>query len=265
MFSISLSFFLIWGYFLNFTFHLFGWNLYFNVFYISMSLFLSEWPSLLFSNILLFHGYISLSYWQILLFYSGLSYVPCSVSSSSVYFCLLRSLSSKEKASPESKFPPFWTTERTWRGLNADFEPIILFSFLSLTLASVEMLHLQFLGLSQFSGMNYLCLHGFPSCKHVGFWVLYGVKSIFTLLSDFLLQFLWMSLFAFIFSDFFSFSDIFPEGYKLSVFHLFIVLLSFLLEFQKGIKVNICVQSVMFNLKTIVFFKRHFLKIQDIY
>lgn len=139
------------------------------------------------------HDFILLT--KMLVFYNGLSSVHCSVSFSSVYFCLFRSLYSKWEASPESKFPPCWTRERTWRGLSVDFQPIILFSCLPLTLASVETLDLQFLVLSQFSGMDYLC-NGFLPCKHVSFWVLYSVKSIFTLPSDFL-QFLLRFLLSF--------------------------------------------------------------------
>lgn len=175
----------------------------------------------------MFHGCNILSYQQILVFYNHLSSVHCYVSSNFIYFCLFRSLSSKWKPSPESILPLSWTKERTWEGLNTDFQPIVLLSFLHPTLASINTLNPQLLGLALFSSMNCLWLDGFLPYKHVWFWVLYceiNFQSFFRFLSS--ISFDVFVCFHFLWCVFV------PVVYIL--FYLFIFLLySHLMEFQE--------------------------------
>lgn len=150
-----------------------------------MSLFFLEWH-LLFFNILFHHYPICLinKYWP--LQWSQL----CPLLFPPVSLTFICSRSSKWRASREytSTFLDH-DSAGTWEGLNIDFQPIGPVFTSSPHVGFHRCLNPQFLGLVHFSSMNYLWLWWLPPYRHVGFWVLCSVKSIFTLSLDFLLLF----------------------------------------------------------------------------
>lgn len=97
------------------------------------------------------------------------------------------------------------------------------FSVLSLTMASADTLNFQSLGLSPFSGINFFYPH-----RHIGFLILYSVKSIFTLLLNFLLQLFWCLCFHFLWFFFWSLWVI-----PCLFIYLFVALLSFQWHFRR--------------------------------
>ena len=202
-----------------------------------MNEFILPWMALIIFQQHLVSSLPYLSYQQILAFYNGLSSVHCYVSTSFIDFCLPRS--SKWRASLENTLPLSWTKERTWEGLNIDFQPIVPYLLLHPTLASIGALNLQCLGLIHFSSMNYLWLGGFLPYRHVGFWVLCSVKSIFTLSLDFLLQFFFfflLSMFAFIFCD------VSLTLWAIASLFIYFFFILILMEFQEemGLNISVC-------------------------